>query len=304
MPAKNENSSHPPVDFFSGIQPVCQWFKSAVVLLEASDGVPAVSDRDHLRSVETWLTRYDAWYRSGSGSRPGVRIRLLSYRELLPIGSLCHLEALCRLAELAHRLGMAFAYTFDAQELCEHEEAAQLLVARPGFAIAGIGIEPDTPLAISASLEASVLSLIDRGVNIAIRGPIDRLRAFGLLENPTVSSAVLRVIPRTRRPPGPPQEARSSGGSSVPCADLFRLHISRAGGVYPCSGLVGVPVARLASVYRPFEESVFAGRSTSLDIPSLTRNGPVLESAGHDARPLARRSQCERHRAQLLRDAG
>ena len=300
MQGKNERNVRNFVDFSSGSQPVCQWFKSVVVFLEASGLTADVSEPEHIRSVETWMTEYDAWYRSVSIVKSGRRVRLLYFRELSAVSALANLDSLCGLSELAQRLGMAFSYTFDAKELCDHAEAARLLTTRPGFGIAGIRIGRDTPLAISALLEESIVSLVDRGVSIAIASPIERLRAFGLLDNPVICAAAFRLHPMGQpsagaRPPLP-------SGTSGPCSGLFRLHISRSGGVYPCLGLVDVPAALLGSIYRPFADSVFAGRSTALNIPSLARHGPVLESAPHNLRRSELPFQCEGHRAQLLRN--
>ena len=288
------------VDFSSGIQPLCQWFKSLVVLLETADAAPDVSDTEHLRSLERWIAEYDTWYRSACGGRSGSRMRLLYYRELWALCALPSLESLCHLSELAHRHGMGFTYTFDARDLCEREEAVLRLAARPGFTTAGIRIDRDTPLAMAPSLERTILSIIALGANVAFVAPVDRLREFRLLEHPTISSIILRV-----HPTGAP--ARSTPPSScppVPCANLFRVHIARSGHIYPCAGLLDVPRACLGSIHRPFSESVFGGRPTGLEIPTLARRGPAPGSHPVPGRRTDLLSQCEGHRAQLLRKHG
>ena len=295
-------------DFFSGVQPLCQWFKSATVLLRASGPSPAMSDRDHLRAVRDWLTDYNAWYRFAGGAKwpPALRMRLLYHRELWAVGDIANLEALRSLSVLGPRLGMAFAYTFDAADFARHEDTARQLGAQRGLAIASIRIGGDAPLALSARLEDFVLFLIGRGVNVSFVGPVDRLRAFRLLENPLISSTVVRVVPTGANARSGAQAPPSPAGPPVPCSGLFRLYVSRSGGVFPCAGLVDVRAASLGSVYEPFADSVLAGRPTGLDLAALARRGPALESARHSRADGRRRlhaqkipAQCGRHRSEL-----
>lgn len=295
-------------DFFSGVQPLCQWFKSATVLLTAQGPAPAVSDRDHVRAVRDWLTDYNAWYRSADGAAwpPALRVRLLYYRELGAVGPVSYLNALCGLSALGPRLGMAFAYTFDAADFARHEDAARHLGAQRGLAIASIRIGGGAPLAVSARLEDFVLYLIDRGVTVCLVAPVDRLRAFGLLEHPVISSTVLRVVPTGATAPGDVAPPPSRACPPLPCSGLFRLYISRSGEVFPCAGLVDVSAASLGSVYEPFAESVLAGRPTGLDLAALARHGPALESARysrsggrHGLHAWKLPAQCRRHRSEM-----
>ena len=295
-------------DFFSGVQPLCQWFKSATVLLTASGPSPTVSDRDHIRAVQDWLNGYNDWYRSAGGAKwpPALRVRLLYHRELWAVGAVSYLDALCGLSELSLQLGMAFGYTFDAGDFVQHEDAARRLGAQRGLAVASIRIGDDAPLAVSARLEDFALFLIGRGVSVSFIAPVDRLRAFRLLENPVISSTVLRVVPTGARASGDTPASPSSPGPPVPCSGIFQLYVSRLGGVFPCAGLLDVPAASLGSVYEPFADSVLAGRSTGLDLAALARRGPVLESARHSRtgarhrlRALKLPAQCSRHRSEL-----
>lgn len=288
------------IDFSSGVQPLCQWFKSLVVLPETVDGTPDVSDTEHLRSLERWVAEHDTWYRSACGGGSGSRMRLLYYREISTFGALSNLESLCRLSELAHRHGMSFTCTFDAQDLCEGEEAVLRLAARPGFMTAGIRIDRDTPLAMAPSLERTILSIIALGAHVAFVAPVDRLREFRLLDNPTISSVILRVHPTG----APSRSAPPSSCPPAPCSNLFRVHVARSGRLYPCAGLLDVPVACLGSIYRPFSESVFGGRPTDLEIPTLARHGPAPDSRPVPGRRVDLHWQCEGHRAQLLREHG
>ena len=136
-------------EFFSGVQPLCQWFKSATVLLTASGASPAaVSDGDHIRAVQDWLKGYDAWYRSGwrSGmAADAPRPLCCTIGSSGPRAPLSHLDALCSLSELGLRLGMAFAYTFDAGDFAQHEEAARRLGAHRGLANCVHKVSATTP---------------------------------------------------------------------------------------------------------------------------------------------------------------
>ena len=308
MPKPPEPGEGYRADFFSGVQPLCQFLNSATVSLAAADSAPAVSDQDHLRALEEWLTAYNAWYVSagGAGWPPGLRFRLLYYRDLSATASLAQADALCRLAALGLKLGMGFSYVFDAAEFAENEDAARRVATQPGLAIALIRVGSTTPLAVAGRLKDFVLSLIERRAHISFTARMDRLKALRLLDDPVIAGSVLRIIPYGDTPSG---EAPSNN-PPLPCARYFRLNIARSGEVFPCAGLVDVPGASLGSVYEPFADSVLAGRAWGLDLAALCRNGPALDSAPlvqspdqQDAGAARLPAQCRRHRAQLLRQS-
>ena len=280
------------IDTASGCFPAVQWFRSIVVFL----GEP---NSRHLSSLTRWVREYDFWYRCSTGVAFGYRLRLMYHREISVIGHfLPDIEPLYQLSTLARRLGMGLSYSFRAEDTLEHQEVLRRLAEMPGLTSVGVVVSRATPNTIAPFLEQSAVYFLRCGVQLGVVAPIDKLKELKLLENPFVSSANVTIYP--------PNESSKTGryvvpSTPVPCSNLFRIHITAVGEVYPCLGLVNVAEACLGSVYEPFSESVFCSRPTQLDFVSLALEGPRLRPESLKPRKASGLpASCEHHRAQLL----
>jgi hypothetical protein len=287
------------VDFGAGSPIIAQWFRSALFALQVDDRgedftVPAAE-------LCAWLQGYDAWYREISGICEGRGLEHLYHRTVEIIGADLLLldDKLAQIATICRELGYGFAATFPITECLTRQNAFDRLISCGHLYQVGLHqADVEMQSVDGSAVRKLVEGVLERGVKLGLLGSIAYFTSIGLLNSSVMNRSDVTMYPLGIRTigalPNPKNPVR-------PCFARFRVYVDCEGMVYPCLGLMGIQSCRLGAIREPWENSVFAGRSTSLNLHELATKGPEITASrlGGNSE-LVFPSICEHHRSFLL----
>ncbi|WGW06035.1 hypothetical protein [Tropicibacter oceani] len=240
-----------------------------------------------------WIGIWEAWLRSTAGFASGTRMHLQYKRDVAILTDLDGptLLRLSGLGQTCRDLGLGFSAGLLLRQALD--QPGPLLDGLRGGWLSAVSLVNDGAVPDAAATLDLIRGLIEAGVQVRLAGdPVPYLQS-GLLDAPLINQRNLTL------------DARSGSGASPRngCLPFMRVIVDSTGALYPCLGLLGMPVACMGHIDTAAQRITF-DRTPPLDLGALALRGPDPKDCADPRRTLGLPALCERHRAGLLAQAG
>ncbi len=236
-----------------------------------------------------WIGVWDAWLRETAGFAQGNRMHLQYKRDVATMTDLdvSALLALSEVGQLCRDLGLGFTAGLLLRDALAQQD--RLIKGLKGGWLGAVTLINDGTLPDVDTVDALMRRLIDAGVQLRLAGdPLPYLQS-GLLDRPFIIQRNLTI------------DARSGSGASPRngCLPFMRVVVDSTGGLYPCLGLLGLPMAQMGHIDTATQRITF-DRTPPLDLGALALRGPAPTDCAEPKRRLGLPALCERHRAGVV----
>lgn len=264
------------------------------------DGKGWVTSADRLGD---WLSHYNLFFLTAAGISEGHNLHWLYHREVTVKGEdLYRLpDELKRLNQRITDLSMSMTWLVSLTELLQLQQPAEEAIKALGLGSVCLSIAEEERGLVSAQSAKCIEDLCDSGIGLSIIGRTDALQEIGVFAGDPLSKSSVTLIQRRL---GGDLEELPRVGRTRPCKTRLHFVVDAHGLIYPCMGLVHLPVCALGTIDDDLSELVDGREHQAFNLGRLIERGPELPEVLEEKLPDGVPIDCYAHRRQLIARTG